>query len=193
MPLPCWRARVRCRRRGATSSTSGSGSRIFRRRPISSRQLSKRCATASTATRRRRGFRPLREAVAGDLGARYGVEVSPERVLIVPGGKVTMFAAILMFGEPGVDILYPDPGFPIYRSMIEFTGARPIPVPIREENGFGFSAEEMLSLLTLQDAACDPELPGQSLWRGHAPRGGRPAGGGAGGASGDRGALGRDL
>ena len=46
------------------------------------------------------------------------------QVLIVPGGKVTMFAAILMFGEPGADILYPDPGFPIYRSMIEFTGAR---------------------------------------------------------------------
>ena len=48
-------------------------------------------------------------------------------MLIVPGGKVTMFAAILMFGEPGTDILYPDPGFPIYRSMIEFTGARPVP------------------------------------------------------------------
>ncbi len=56
--------------------------------------------------------------------------------------------AILMFGAPGVDILYPDPGFPIYRSMIEFTGARPVPVPMREENGFAFSAEESLSLLT---------------------------------------------
>jgi aspartate aminotransferase len=66
----------------------------------------------------------------------------------VPGGKITMFAAILMFGEPGVDILYPDPGFPIYRSMIEFTGARPIPVPVREANGFAFSAEETLSLIT---------------------------------------------
>ena len=53
-----------------------------------------------------------------------------------------------MFGEPGVDILYPDPGFPIYRSMIEFTGARPVPIPIREENGFAFSAEETLSLIT---------------------------------------------
>jgi aspartate/methionine/tyrosine aminotransferase len=53
-----------------------------------------------------------------------------------------------MFGEPGVDILYPDPGFPIYRSMIEYTGARPVPVPIREENGFAFSAEETLSLIT---------------------------------------------
>ncbi|MBJ6370550.1 pyridoxal phosphate-dependent aminotransferase [Sedimentitalea arenosa] len=96
------------------------------------------------------GLPVLREAVAADLHRRFAVEVDPERVMIVPGGKVTMFAAILMFGEPGADILYPDPGFPIYRSMIEFTGARPIPVPIREENGFGFSAEELLSLITQQ-------------------------------------------
>jgi aspartate/methionine/tyrosine aminotransferase len=59
-----------------------------------------------------------------------------------------MFMSILMFGEPGADILYPDPGFPIYRSMIEFTGANPVPVPIREENGFAFSAEETLKLIT---------------------------------------------
>ena len=94
------------------------------------------------------GILPLREAVAADLHSRYGAEVSPERVMIVPGGKVTMFMAILMFGQPGVEILYPDPGFPIYRSMIEFTGATPVPVPIREENGFAFSAEETLSLIT---------------------------------------------
>ena len=73
------------------------------------------------------GILPLREAVAADLHRRLGVEVSPELVMIVPGGKVTMFMAILMFGEPGVEILYPDPGFPIYRSMIEFTGATPVP------------------------------------------------------------------
>src|SRR3954470_11048595 len=94
------------------------------------------------------GILPLREAVAADLHRRFGVEVSPDSVMIVPGGKVTMFAAILMFGEPGAEILYPDPGFPIYRSMIEFTGATPVPVPIREENGFAFSAEETLSLIT---------------------------------------------
>jgi len=94
------------------------------------------------------GILPLREAVAADLHRRFNVEVPPDSVVIVPGGKVTMFAAILMFGEPGADILYPDPGFPIYRSMIEFTGARPVPVPIREANGFAFSAEETLSLLT---------------------------------------------
>jgi aspartate aminotransferase len=94
------------------------------------------------------GILPLREAVAADLHRRFSVEVSPDSVMILPGGKVTMFAAILMFGEPGAEILYPDPGFPIYRSMIEFTGATPIPVPIREENGFAFSAEETLSLIT---------------------------------------------
>ncbi|PZQ11232.1 MAG: aspartate aminotransferase [Ancylobacter novellus] len=94
------------------------------------------------------GILPLREAVSRDLDRRFGVEVDPELVMIVPGGKVTMYAAILLFGEPGADILYPDPGFPIYRSMIEFTGANPIPVPIREENGFAFSAEETLALIT---------------------------------------------
>ncbi|MEA1831616.1 pyridoxal phosphate-dependent aminotransferase [Methylobacterium durans] len=94
------------------------------------------------------GILPLREAVSRDLHRRHGVEVSPDSVMIVPGGKVTMFMAILMFGEPGAEILYPDPGFPIYRSMIEFTGATPVPVPIREANGFAFSAQETLSLIT---------------------------------------------
>jgi len=96
------------------------------------------------------GILPLRQAVAADLDKRFKVKVSPEEVMIMPGGKPTMFMSILMFGEPGADILYPDPGFPIYRSMIEFTGARPIPVPIREENDFAFSAEETLSLITPQ-------------------------------------------
>jgi aspartate/methionine/tyrosine aminotransferase len=94
------------------------------------------------------GILPLREAVAADLAKRFKVEVSPDSVMIMPGGKPTMFMSILMFGEPGVEIMYPDPGFPIYRSMIEFTGAKPVPVPIREENGFAFSAEETLKLLT---------------------------------------------
>ncbi|MGQ2927439.1 MAG: pyridoxal phosphate-dependent aminotransferase [Neoaquamicrobium sediminum] len=94
------------------------------------------------------GLLATREAVVRRTLTTTGVEVSPENVMIMPGGKPTMFAAILMFGAPGVDILYPDPGFPIYRSMIEFTGARPVPVPIREENGFAFSADETLALIT---------------------------------------------
>ncbi|MBN9237179.1 MULTISPECIES: pyridoxal phosphate-dependent aminotransferase [Phyllobacteriaceae] len=94
------------------------------------------------------GLAATREAVVRRTLATTGVEVSPDNVMILPGGKPTMFAAILMFGEAGADILYPDPGFPIYRSMIEFTGARPVPVPIREENGFAFSADETLALIT---------------------------------------------
>jgi aspartate aminotransferase len=94
------------------------------------------------------GIKPVREAVAADLHKRFKVEVSPDEVMIMPGGKPTMYMSILMFGEPGAEILYPDPGFPIYRSMIEYTGAKPVPVPIREENGFAFSAEETLALIT---------------------------------------------
>lgn len=95
-----------------------------------------------------RGIPAVREGVARYTQARTGVGVSPDNVLIVPGGKVTMFTAILMVGEPGTEILYPDPGFPIYRSMIEFTGATPVPIPITEENGFAFKAEDVLARIT---------------------------------------------
>jgi aspartate aminotransferase len=94
------------------------------------------------------GLLATREAVVRRTLTTTGVEVSPENVMILPGGKPTMYAAIIMFGEPGAEIMYPDPGFPIYRSMIEFTGATPVPIPIREENGFAFSAGETLSLIT---------------------------------------------
>ncbi len=90
------------------------------------------------------GILPLREAVAADFHRRHGAEVNPECVVVQPGGKPTMFFCILMFGEPGTEILYPDPGFPIYRSVIEYSGARPIPIVLREENEFAFSAEEVL-------------------------------------------------
>src|SRR5262245_57677998 len=87
------------------------------------------------------GIPPLREAVAADLRRRFGVEVNPGEVMVLPGGKPVMFMAIMMFGESGVDILYPDPGFPIYRSMIEYTGARPLPVRLREPHGLAFAAQ----------------------------------------------------
>ncbi len=94
------------------------------------------------------GIPQLRQGVAADLHRRLGVEVNPDNVLIVPGGKVTMFMAILMFGEVGGQIMYPDPGFPIYKSMIEFTGASPVPIPIREANEFGVAAEDVLDQIT---------------------------------------------
>jgi aspartate/methionine/tyrosine aminotransferase len=96
------------------------------------------------------GLLQTREAVCRRTHFMTGVEISPDSVMIMPGGKPTMYAAIRMLGEAGVDILYPDPGFPIYRSMIEHVGANPIPVPMREENGFAFSAEETLALITPQ-------------------------------------------
>ncbi len=94
------------------------------------------------------GIPLLREAVAADLYRRHRVEVSPDRVLVVPGGKVTMFFAILMFGEPGAEILYPNPGFPIYESVIRFSGATPVPIPLHESAGFSFSAAEILDRIT---------------------------------------------
>jgi aspartate/methionine/tyrosine aminotransferase len=69
-------------------------------------------------------------------------------VLIVPGGKVTMFFAILMFGEEDAEIIYPNPGFPIYESAIRYSGATPVPMPVHESKGFSFSAEEVLALIT---------------------------------------------
>jgi aspartate aminotransferase len=94
------------------------------------------------------GILPLREAVAADLYRRHRVTVSPDQVLIVPGGKVTMFFAVMMFGEPGVEIIYPNPGFPIYESVIRFSGATPVPMPLYEAAAFSFNADEVLAKIT---------------------------------------------
>jgi aspartate aminotransferase len=106
------------------------------------------------------GILPLREAVARDLHKRHGVEVSPDHIVIMPGGKPTMFFAVLMFGQPGVEIMYPDPGFPIYRSMIEYSGAKPVPIALKEGNGFAFSAEEVLAQITPRTSLIILNSPG---------------------------------
>ena len=94
------------------------------------------------------GILPLREAVAADIAKFRGVEVNPDQVVIVPGGKVTMWYAILLFGEPGAEIMYPNPGFPIYESVINFSGAKAVPIPLREANQFAFDADEVLEKIT---------------------------------------------
>ena len=94
------------------------------------------------------GIPALREAVAADIQRRLGVGIDPGQVLIVPGGKVTMFFVAMLYGEPGVEIMYPNPCFPIYESVIRFSGATPVPIPLLEENGFAFSAEDVLSRIT---------------------------------------------
>jgi aspartate aminotransferase len=94
------------------------------------------------------GIPELRQAVAADIDRRLAVAVDPDDVVIVPGGKVTMFFAVLCFGEPGAEIIYPNPGFPIYESIIAYSGATPVAVPLLERNGFAFSAEDVLSRIT---------------------------------------------
>ena len=94
------------------------------------------------------GLPVLREAVAADLHRRHGVEVNPDHVVVVPGGKPTMFFAVLMFGQAGAEIMYPNPGFPIYESVIRYSGATPVPIGLSEENGFAFSAEAVLDKIT---------------------------------------------
>ncbi|WP_299392502.1 pyridoxal phosphate-dependent aminotransferase [Pelagibius sp.] len=96
------------------------------------------------------GILELREAVAEDLELRHRVSVDPGEVVVVPGGKVTMFFAVLMFGEPGAEILYPNPGFPIYESVINFSGAKAVPIALSEDKGFAFSAEAVLDSITPQ-------------------------------------------
>lgn len=94
------------------------------------------------------GIGQLRESVAADIERLRGVRVDPGNIVCVPGGKVTMFFAIMMFGEPGAEIMYPNPGFPIYESVIKYSGAKAVPIPLLEEKGFSFDAEEVLSLIT---------------------------------------------
>ena len=94
------------------------------------------------------GIPALREALAQHIGERRGIAVSPEQVVVTPGAKPALFFALLALAEPGVEVLYPDPGFPIYRSVIGFCGAEPVPYPLREELGFSFRLEDVRARIT---------------------------------------------
>jgi aspartate/methionine/tyrosine aminotransferase len=95
-----------------------------------------------------KGIPELRAAVADEVLLRRKVAIDPEQVVIVPGGKPTMHFAISMFGESGAEILYPNPGFPIYESLIRFSGATPVPIELEENNGFTFDPERVLRKIT---------------------------------------------
>ena len=94
------------------------------------------------------GILECREAVSRKIKKLYKKEINPERVLIMPGGKPTMFYAILCFGEAGTEIVYPTPGFPIYESMINYSGATPVPYDLTEDKDLKFSSKKILSLIT---------------------------------------------
>jgi aspartate/methionine/tyrosine aminotransferase len=88
------------------------------------------------------GIPELREAIAEDVSLSRGIEVRPEQVVVTPGGKPIMFFAILALVDEGDEVLLPSPAFPIYESMVNFVGGKPVYVPLRQENGFRFDPEE---------------------------------------------------
>ena len=93
------------------------------------------------------GIIECREAVSRKINNLYNVDINPERIIIMPGGKPTMYYAITLFGEPGAEIIYPDPGFPIYESMINYTGAKAVPINMLENKDFSINPEKILSLI----------------------------------------------
>jgi aspartate aminotransferase len=94
------------------------------------------------------GLPALREAIAADATARKGFAASPDRVVVTPGAKPIMFYAIETLVEPGVEVIFPDPGFPIYESMTRFCGGTPIRLPIRQEHDFRIDLDELERLIT---------------------------------------------
>jgi len=93
------------------------------------------------------GIIECREAVSRKIKSLYKADVSPERIIIMPGGKPTMHYAISFFGVPGAEIMYPDPGFPIYESMINFTGAKGVPYNMIENKDFSINTDKILTLI----------------------------------------------
>jgi len=94
------------------------------------------------------GLPELREAIAAEVATSRGINVSPDEVVVVPGGKPIIFFSLLALAEKGDEVVYPNPGFPIYESMINFVGAKPVPIPLREERDFRLDVDELVSLIT---------------------------------------------
>ena len=94
------------------------------------------------------GYPELREAVASSVGLSRGITVDPNNVCIVPGGKPILFFPMLALIEPGDEVIYPNPGFPIYESMVRFLEGVPVPVPLVESRGFSFDLDILKSRLT---------------------------------------------
>ncbi len=94
------------------------------------------------------GLPPLRDAIAEDVSRSRGIKVTPEEVVVVPGGKPIIFFTILALCDEGDEVIYPNPGFPIYESMINFVGAKAVPIKLREELDFRLDVNELKSLIT---------------------------------------------
>src|SRR5438045_1584233 len=93
------------------------------------------------------GLPELRETIAGYVSETRGVSVTPEEVVVVPGGKPVIFFSILALAEEGDEVIYPNPGFPIYESMINYVGAKAVPIRLREELDFRLDVDEVGGLI----------------------------------------------
>jgi aspartate/methionine/tyrosine aminotransferase len=93
------------------------------------------------------GINELRQGVAEEVARTRRIPVDPENVVIVPGAKPVIFFTLLALLEPGDEVVYPDPGFPIYESMINFLGAKPVPIPLLEEHNFRFEPNLLPQLI----------------------------------------------
>src|SRR5438309_3364648 len=93
------------------------------------------------------GIPDLREAIAEEVSRTRGVKVSPEEVVVVPGGKPIIFFSILALVDEGDEVIYPNPGFPIYESMIHYVGGQAVPIHLREGKDFGLDVDELASLI----------------------------------------------
>jgi aspartate/methionine/tyrosine aminotransferase len=94
------------------------------------------------------GLPDLRKVIADEVAATRHTTVSPDEVVVVPGGKPIIFFALMALVQEGDEVIYPNPGFPIYESMIHFLGAKPVPIPLREEREFRLDTAELKSLIT---------------------------------------------
>ena len=94
------------------------------------------------------GLPELRHAIAEEVGRTRGVKISDEEIVVVPGGKPIIFFVILALADVGDEVIYPNPGFPIYESMVHYVGAHAVPIRLREEKDFGFDIDELAGLIT---------------------------------------------
>jgi len=108
------------------------------------------------------GIKPLRDAVAAHVRKTREIDVDPRQVIVLPGAKPAIGYSMMSYVNPGDEVIYPSPGFPIYESWVTYLGGKPVPLVLREENGFAFDAEELEALITPRTKLlmlCSPSNP----------------------------------
>ena len=157
-----WCAPARWRRRAAAWFTWRSASPISPRPAHIVEAAKKALDEGWTHYGPTQGQPELREAIAAHISRTRGIPVGPEHVSVVPGGKPIIFFPMLALLEPGDEVIYPNPGFPIYESMIRFLGATPVPMPLEESRGFSFDLDRVPRPPHRPDQDGDPQFAAES-------------------------------